>query len=211
MKPTRTRHPKKSLLQRVIFAITLVLIIAAAVFLLLVVFKIKPQNKSTQPTIRTAVTQKKSIKVDLPIRLVIPIIKVDTTINYVGLTTDGAMDIDKDPDRVAWYEFGPRPGDEGNAVIAGHYGWIGDKGAVFNELHTLKKGDLISVIDKKGVTINFIVSKSQKYDPEADATSVFKSIDGKSHLNLITCNGVWESSKNTYTERLVIFSDKEIQ
>ena len=209
MNPSRTRHPKKILLQRVLFAIALILLTAAVVFLLLVVFKVKFQNSSIQPIIHPTVIQKKKIKVELPIRLRIPIIKIDAVINYVGLTSDGTMDIAKDPDKVAWYEFGPRPGENGSAVIAGHYGWIGDKGSVFNDLHTLKKGDEVSVIDVKGNNIVFVVRESRKYDPNADATIVFKSNDGKAHLNLITCEGVWIESQKTYSDRLVVFTDKK--
>ena len=210
MNTSRTRHSKKILLRRVLFAIALILLTAAVVFLLLVVFKVKFQNGSTQPNVHTTVIQKKKTKVELPIRLRIPIIKVDAIINYVGLTSDGAMNIAKDPDKVAWYEFGPRPGENGSAVIAGHYGWTGNKGSVFNDLHTLKKGDEVSVIDVKGNGIIFVVRESRKYDPEADATIVFKSNDGKAHLNLITCEGVWIEAQKTYSDRLVIFSDKEV-
>lgn len=119
------------------------------------------------------------------------------------------MNVEKDPDKVAWYEFGPRPGENGSAVIAGHYGWIGNKGSVFNDLHTLKKGDELSVIDVKGNNIVFVVRESRKYDPNADATIVFKSNDGKAHLNLITCEGVWIESQKTYSDRLVVFTDKK--
>jgi LPXTG-site transpeptidase (sortase) family protein len=120
------------------------------------------------------------------------------------------MDIAKDPDKVAWYEFGPRPGENGSAVIAGHYGWIGDKGSIFNDLHALKKGDELSVTDLKGNNIVFVVRESRKYDPEADATTVFKFNDGKAHLNLITCEGVWIEAQKTYSDRLVVFTDKKI-
>lgn len=209
MKTSRTRHSKKILLRRVLFAVTLTLLIATVVFLLLVAFKVKLQYNSIPPTIQSTAIQKKRIKVELPIRLSIPILNVDAVIYYVGIKSDGTMNVEKDPDKVAWYEFGPRPGENGSAVIAGHYGWIGNKGSVFNDLHTLKKGDEVSVIDVKGNNIVFVVRESRKYDPNADATIVFKSNDGKAHLNLITCEGVWIESQKTYSDRLVVFTDKK--
>ena len=205
----RTRYPNKIFLQRAIFAIALTLLIATVVFLLLVVFKVKFQNSTTQPTVHTAVIKKSEPAVESPSRLKIPVINVDAAVYYVGLTSDGTMDIAKDPDKVAWYEFGPRPGEIGSAVIAGHYGWIGDKGSIFNDIHTLKKGDELSVTDEKGTVIVFVVQEIREYNPESDATTVFKSNDGKSHLNLITCNGVWENNKQTYANRLVVFTDKK--
>jgi len=202
-----TIYPNKIFLQRAIFAIALTLFIAAVVSLLLVVFHIEFQNNSTPKTIHTTVIKKNEPAVEPPSRLKIPVINVDAAVYYVGLTSDGTMDIAKDPDKVAWYEFGPRPGEIGSAVIAGHYGWIGDKGSIFNDIHTLKKGDEVSVIDQKGVPVTFVVREIREYDPESDATTVFKSNDGKSHLNLITCNGVWENDKQSYSNRLVVFTD----
>ncbi|HSW91920.1 MAG TPA: class F sortase [Candidatus Saccharimonadales bacterium] len=146
----------------------------------------------------------------VPIRLNIPSIDVATTIDSVGATAEGAMDIKKDPTTVAWYNLGARPGDEGSAVIAGHYGWDNGRGSVFNELHTLKQGDEIIVIDDKGVEVSFIVRESRSYDPAADAKVVFRSGDGKAHLNLVTCEGVWSGSQQTYSERLVVFTDKKV-
>lgn len=152
----------------------------------------------------------KNVNIGLPTRLKIPVINVDAVIYYVGLNSDGAMDIKKDPTKVGWYEFGPRPGQNGNAVIAGHYGWLGDKGSVFNDLHTLKKGDEVIVTDNNELQITFIVRDIQILDPDSNASKVFNSNDNNAHLNLITCNGTWENSKQSYSNRLVVFTDKKI-
>lgn len=45
-------------------------------------------------------------------------IGVDASVVSVGITPDGEMDIPKDPAHVAWFKFGPRPGESGSAVIA---------------------------------------------------------------------------------------------
>lgn len=142
-----------------------------------------------------------------PVRLVIASINVDAIINPVGLTKDGAMDIGENPDQVAWYQAGPIPGQDGNAVIAGHYGWKNGHGSVFNNLHDIKVGDSISVYDAKGLVTSFIVRQTRLYDPAADAADVFISNDNKPHLNLITCEGTWVTSKDSYSNRLVVFAD----
>jgi len=155
-------------------------------------------------------TEKPKINIGLPIQLKIPAIGVDTVIRYSGLTTDGAMAIDSNPDEVAWYQLGPRPGEIGSAVIAGHYGWTSGVAAVFNGLKTLGIGDKILVTNNDGSAISFIVHDIKRYDPNADASDIFKSYDGKSHLNLITCDGIWDNAKQTYSDRLVIFADKDV-
>jgi LPXTG-site transpeptidase (sortase) family protein len=142
-----------------------------------------------------------------PVRLQITSIHVDTIIYDAGLTGSGDMDISENPDEVAWYQFGPKPGEIGSAVIAGHYGWKDGRGSIFNNLHTVVKGDEISVYDQKGVKKTFIVQATQLYDPQADATKVFTSTDKKAHLNLVTCEGAWVDNKNSYSNRLVVFTD----
>ncbi len=208
--PSRnTRYPNKIFLQRAVFVAALLLLVATVTFLLLVIFHVEIQRNSTTQSIHATVIKKNNPGVDLPLRLKIPVITVDTAVYSAGLTPNGTMDIAKDPTKVAWYEFGPRPGEIGSAVIAGHYGWIGDKGSVFNDIHTLKKGDELSVTDEKGTVIVFIVREIREYYPESDDTTVFKSSDGKSHLNLITCSGVWENSTQSYSNRLVVFTDRK--
>lgn len=144
----------------------------------------------------------------LPVRLKIPKINVDATVVYVGLTPQGAMGAPKTQGDVAWYTGGARPGENGTAVIAGHYGWIKGNPSVFNDISTLRKGDKIYIEDDTGVTISFVVREIRTYDPKADTATVFGSTDGASHLNLITCEGAWDAGRKTYTERLVVFADK---
>lgn len=145
----------------------------------------------------------------LPATITIQSIGVSATVAFAGLKADGTMDIKKNPDETAWYQFGTRPGDEGSAVIAGHSGWTGLHGSVFNDIYKLQKGDKISVLDQKGHVKTFVVTGSRHYEPTADASSVFQSSDGKSHLNLVTCDGVWVSATNSDSSRLVVFSDLE--
>lgn len=146
----------------------------------------------------------------LPARLEIPVIDVDAAVESLGLTSQGNMDTPKGPDDVAWYNLGNRPGENGSAVIAGHYGtWKNGKGSVFDNLHKLKKGDSIYIEDEKGESISFVVREIRNYEPSADATDVFSSDDEGSHLNLITCEGTWNKDSKSYSERLVVFADKE--
>ncbi len=144
----------------------------------------------------------------LPVRLKIPRINIDASVEYVGLTSDGTMDIPKDPADVAWFNLGQRPGENGSAVISGHYGWKNGKAAVFDYLYKLRKGDKLYIEDDKGMTTTFAVREIRRYDPKADASDVFSSSDGRAHLNLVTCEGVWDRVSKTYSKRLVVFTDK---
>ena len=144
----------------------------------------------------------------LPVRIKIPAINVDAPMEYVGLTLDGAMDVPKGPAEAAWYMLGPRPGEIGSAVLAGHSGWKNNVPAVFDDLHKLSKGDKIYIENEQGEILTFVVRENRKYNPDADATDVFGSNDGGAHLNLVTCIGIWNETEKSRSDRLVVFADK---
>lgn len=144
-----------------------------------------------------------------PVNIKIPSINVDAAIESVILTASGNMDVPKKPTNVGWYELGPRPGEVGSAVLAGHVDWLGGATAVFTDLDKLQLGDKILVQDNEGKIITFIVRKSQTFDAMANRQDVFTSNDGKAHLNLITCEGVWSKKAQSYSQRLVVFTDQE--
>ena len=142
----------------------------------------------------------------LPIRLTIPKINVKAAIEDVGLTSQGSMDVPKGPADVAWFDLGPRPGEKGSAVIAGHEGWKDGIPAVFDDLHELQKGDELYVRDGNGATTAFVVREVRTYGQNDNSSGVFTSRDGKAHLNLITCEGTWNAIQKSYSDRLVVCS-----
>lgn len=145
----------------------------------------------------------------LPVRLEIPKIGVDAGIEDVGVTPQGTMDVPKGPADAAWFDLGPRPGESGSAVIAGHEGWKDNIPAVFDDLYKLQTGDKVYVVDEKGATTTYAVVAVKVYGQNADAADVFGSNDGKAHLNLITCEGSWNAAQKSYSGRLVVFTDRE--
>lgn len=142
----------------------------------------------------------------LPIHLRIPGIDVGAAIESVGLTSKGAMDVPTDPNNVGWYHLGPRPGEQGSAVLAGHLDWYGGKTAVFQYLNKLREGDLLTVETDNGRFFTFVVREIRTYHPDEYVPEVFQNNDG-AHLNLITCGGDWDSARKIYKERLVVFTD----
>ena len=146
--------------------------------------------------------------VPMPTRLVIPAMQLDTVVESVGLTPQGEMGVPKGPVDVAWFDLGPRPGQKGSAVIAGHYGWKDGIAAAFDHLSALHIDDELYIVDEKGATTTFIVRDIRDYDQYADAAGIFSSADGKAHLNLITCEGVWSGALKSYAKRLVVFTDR---
>lgn len=203
------RRQKRRVLPRLFIAIIVPIISLCATFILLYIFTPHPARSPTitrkvMPSFTHDVT---TIVIAPPVQLSIKSINIVAVINPVGLTSSGDMDIDENPTELAWYKLGPKPGEEGSAVIAGHYGWKDGVPSVFNDLNKLVKGDIVSTLGDDGKTKDFVVNHTSLYTPNQDATYIFKSDDGKAHLNLITCQGSWNNSAQTYTKRLVVFAD----
>jgi len=190
--------------RRVLLAIALIVCALCALILVAHNFHGKPVNQS--PAQSTPLQHQGLAGVGLPVHLKIPKIGVDAAIEDVGLIPDGSMGVPDKLADVAWYKLGPRPGQQGSAVIAGHRSSKEWMPAVFDNLHDLRPGDYLYIEDDKGSTITFIIRESRTYDPEANAGDVFSQSDGV-HLNLITCDGTWNEAQESFSKRLVIFAD----
>lgn len=193
-------------MQGAIMTILKLLIIGSVVLaaLMLVVFFV-PRNFNEEGSVGAA-----NASIGSPVRLMIPSIRVNAPVEKKGLASDGTLDVPKGPATVAWYQYGPRPGDAGSAVITGHYGpWRTGARSVFDNLNKLRKGDIVKVQDDKGNLLSFKVREKKllsKDAPAAEVSRIFNKNNG-THLNLITCSGTWLPRLKTYTERLVIFTD----
>lgn len=142
-----------------------------------------------------------------PVRLRIPAIGVDAYVEQMGEQADGSMATPTDPDNVAWYSYGAIPGENGNMVMAGHLDRIGGSPAVFWDLSQLDAGDRVVVQDGAGATYHYVVTEQTSYPyNEAPLSEIF-GFDLVSRLNLITCRGDWDRSRQTYTERLVVYTE----
>ena len=202
---------KKRDSQKLFITIVVPVVSLCLTFILLYLFVPSERSTSISPPKEVASVQATTVVNELagapPVQLKIDSIGVDAIVNPVGLTSTGDMDIEQDPDELAWYKFGPTPGEEGSAVVAGHYGWKDGVPSVFNNLNKLVKGDEILAYGSDGQMKAFVVTRIELYAPNQDATDVFKSDDGKAHLNLITCQGSWDRAAQTYSERLVVFTE----
>lgn len=142
---------------------------------------------------------------EAPLRLVIPAIGVDATVEWVGVDELGNMDVPSTYRTVAWYEPGPRPGMTGNAVIAGHLDSATGP-AVFYRLSDLQPGDEVVVIAHGGQELHFAVTGIERFNSEtAPLHDIFGPASGR-HLNLITCEGAFDTAAGQYDERLVVYT-----
>jgi LPXTG-site transpeptidase (sortase) family protein len=139
-----------------------------------------------------------------PSRLRIPSIGVDAWIGAVGLRRDGSMDVPNNLWTSSWLAIGPRPGQAGNAVIAGHRG-VGTP-ALFSHLENVHPGDRIYVSDAAGNELIYQVTRVASLDLSASTQVAVFGPSTAQQLVLITCFGRYMDTARTYDHRLVVFS-----
>lgn len=139
-----------------------------------------------------------------PAFLLIPSIGVNAIVEQAGLTSERRMENPTTWDNVAWYRYGPSPGEDGSAVLAGHLD--SDTGtAVFWDLHRLRPGDEVKIIDTRGRVHVFAVTGSETYPAAEVPMEELFAMDGEPRIALVTCDGSWNESTG-YDERTVVFA-----
>ncbi len=166
-----------------------------------------PEASSGIPTPTIVAQTEYATKFGLPVKLEIPNINVASSVEYVGLDSKRNMDVPKEAANVGWYNLGPKPGEMGSAVMAGHLDDPSGAPAVFWNLKKLKIGDEINVTDENGEELTFRVTKIETFPfDEFPLEEVFADTSGK-YLNLITCEGEFDKATKNYAERTVVYSE----
>lgn len=167
-----------------------------------------PEEKPTTQGIFGVQTQNeeetKSLPTTAPSRLTISKLGVSAAVESVGMNEKGEMAVPQEDMNVAWYNLGFKPGENGSAVIAGHFDTRTGAPAVFYNLDDLVNGDEVTVTYPDGTAYTFVVTDSTLYPyDDFPLQKVFNST-GTPTLNLITCDGVFNTQVRSYTERLVV-------
>lgn len=140
-----------------------------------------------------------------PVALEIPRLDLDAELIELGLDEDRRLEVPADPDVPGWYTGGPRPGDDGPAVIAGHVDSYRGP-AVFWQLPELQPGDEIVVHGEDGTTTRFTVDRLGRWPKDDFPTEeVYERADG-AELRLITCGGVFDEEARSYRDNIVVFA-----
>lgn len=143
---------------------------------------------------------------DYPERLFVPELDIDANVQHVGVNAKGNM---ANPDNftdVGWYKYGAVPGYRGSAVMAGHL----DNGlalnGVFKRLDELAVSDDIYVETAGGERLHFVVEEVMVYNYlQAPLQKLFERGD-RARLNLVTCEGTWVKSAQTYDQRRIVYA-----
>ncbi len=142
-----------------------------------------------------------------PVRLSVPALGVDTAVDAVGVEPDGQMTIPAEVDRVGWYRFGPAPGDDGSAVLAGH---VDDREQGLGAMAPLREAEVgaeVYVTDAAGATSRWRVVSREVISKQVLPLDRLFARDGPPRLTLITCGGPFLPEFASYRDNVVVVAE----
>lgn len=137
-----------------------------------------------------------------PARLSVPDAGIRAAVEAVGATREG-IEVPP-PGRTGWYRGGPRPGEPGRAVIVGHVDTRRGP-AVFAGLRALRRGDEVSVRDRRGRSHRYsVVAKEQVAKTGFPARDVYGAT-ARRVLVLVTCGGPFRPGRG-YRDNVIVYA-----
>ena len=143
-----------------------------------------------------------------PRMLVIPKLGIDAAVVAVG-APGGVMAAPGSAWDAGWYDKSSLPGSgSGALLIDGHVNDALNSPGVFYNLSTLKKDDEIIIERGDGRRFAYSVSEVRLVPlQEVDMNEMLTPAEsGKEGVNLITCGGTYNTKKQTYDHRVLVFA-----
>ena len=225
----KVKHSKKKSRQVVVVALSvcwLLLIGYTGFYLYVNLIQTKDISSSSSQTVashevdETEVTQEKKDDYQVPNPsfpryLSIPSLKISNArVVQIGtIKNTGQLDSPKSIYDAGWYTKSGLPGaGKGAVLIDGHNGGP-TKGGIFENLGSLSKGSEIIIQRGDGQRITYQVADNREMSVEdinnesnpLGMKTMLNSMDPKKEgLNMITCVGDWDYSKNTFNKRVML-------
>jgi LPXTG-site transpeptidase (sortase) family protein len=170
-----------------------------------------PVPPVTSPALAVAATHPAGLDSLQPPAAVVPVaVRAGTAAAIAGPVVEAGVDpstgelaVPADAGVVAWYEYGPSPGEAGSAVLAGHVDWHGALG-IFFHLRQLAAGDPVAVTMSDGSVRSFrVVDVKLVAKPALPVADLFAR-SGPPSLTLVTCGGSFDASTRHYRSNVVV-------
>lgn len=140
-----------------------------------------------------------------PARLVIPDLRVDATVDGVGVQEDGAMVIPAEGSSVGWYRYGSAPADEqGNTVIAGHVATPEDGPGALARLRDAEPGMRVTLTTTDGTEHEYEITGREAIVKKALPVDQIFARDGRPLLVLITCGGEYDRELRSHLDNIIV-------
>ncbi len=145
---------------------------------------------------------------DMPRRLAIPALKLNSRIVPVDLASDKHLRPPGSIYDTGWYQKTSKPGEAGVSVIDGYI--VGPtKPGIFYNIYQLAKNDPITIERGDGTLLTYKVSRIQLYEPgqSVDMTSAAVPAEAsKPCLNIIAYSNADPAKDKTHSQHVVLFA-----
>ena len=142
-----------------------------------------------------------------PVRISSRDLGLRAPIDPVGVDRNGTMTLPEDVDRVGWYRFGPAPGGDGSAVLAGHVDDVEQGLGALASIRGAEAGDELTVTDADGTTTRWRVVAREVIRKKALPLEELFRRDGPPRLTLITCGGPFLPEYLSYRDNVVVVAE----
>jgi sortase (surface protein transpeptidase) len=144
------------------------------------------------------------------VRVYIPALAVDAEIQDTGYDARRTMQVVAAADIISWLREGAIPGNDGNAILAGHNKWGGKKCPLF-ELDTLQIGDEMVIEYGDGSSLKFMLESVFVYALATAPANLIMDISGEARVTVITCKAPFNTKTGTSDNRIVaIFKEESV-
>jgi len=138
-----------------------------------------------------------------PAWISVPRAGVNSPVDALGATSTGLQV--PDLGRAGWWSGGPRPGEDGRAVIVGHLD-SRDGPDVFARVPNLVAGDAILVRDARGEYHHYAVVGVTRVEKAAFPTADVYGPAARPVLVLITCGGPYDRALGHYRDNVLVYA-----
>jgi LPXTG-site transpeptidase (sortase) family protein len=123
----------------------------------------------------------------------------------LGLKPGGQLEAPANIYDAGWYKTSSFPGQPGAVLIDGH---SGDPNAIFINLKDLVGGDIILIERGDGKKIKYKVVQTEVLPKDSVDMSrlMVPFVVGTNGLNIITCDGQFDSNSSSYNNRLIVYA-----
>ncbi|MFE9724992.1 class F sortase [Streptomyces sp. NPDC005794] len=141
-----------------------------------------------------------------PLRLRIPVLRVDAPLMKLALNAAGALEPppDNNPVLTGWYAGGTVPGSVGTAVTTGHVDTRVGPG-VFHALGSVRKGATVEIVRADRSTAVFTVYAVEVHSKKNFPDAKVYGPSARPELRVITCGGGYNKTTG-YQDNVVVFA-----
>jgi LPXTG-site transpeptidase (sortase) family protein len=210
------KKPKSIVIGRIVIVVIGIGLVCSGGYLLYTALQPKQPILQAPLAVVKASTEKKtapekarySVPPSNPRELVIPKLNIDANILPEN-TTKGVLNSPSSAWDVGWYAKSGLPGaGYGAMLIDGHVNDALGSPGIFYSLTALNTGDALQIERGDGRVFSYSVTLVQDIPlSQVDMSKMLVSADSsKEGLNLITCGGTYDYTKDTYDHRILVFA-----